>query len=255
MLVARRERLDPNRQIRSLPAVVRLVVCGPRVLLTSKNLVLAVHLMPCGPPVVLSSSVKNSVNDGRLGAEHQICVWCSTLLAAGTPGTNPDGGAASTVGLLRTPPLHHTDRSVFAALLGGCSSWSADQHLHRQTWFGRASSRHPLLPAQRDRATIPAQRTLQRTLDREHQAFRHRSTNRCKRPSRPCSGRWPRTPRLPGDLRPAADQGTADQPKQNPAILTVVRALSLTSLMAAIATWRRRTRASPARHLSTPNAR
>jgi hypothetical protein len=63
----------PNRQIRSLPAIVRLVVCGPSVLLTSQNLVLPARLMSCGPPGALSSSVKNSVNDGLRGSvEHQI---------------------------------------------------------------------------------------------------------------------------------------------------------------------------------------
>jgi len=43
----------PNRQIRSLPAIVRPVGCGPPVLLTSKNLVLSIRLMSCGPPVGL----------------------------------------------------------------------------------------------------------------------------------------------------------------------------------------------------------
>jgi hypothetical protein len=42
----------PNRQIRGLPAIVRLVACGP--------------------PVGLSYSVKNSVNDGLSKVEHQI---------------------------------------------------------------------------------------------------------------------------------------------------------------------------------------
>jgi hypothetical protein len=61
-----------NCQIRSLVLIVRLVLCGPPVLLTSQNLVLFVRLVSCGPPGVLSSSVKNSVNDGLRGGEHQI---------------------------------------------------------------------------------------------------------------------------------------------------------------------------------------
>jgi hypothetical protein len=52
----------PNRQIRRLPPIVRLLVCGPSVLLTSQNLVLPVRPVSCGPSVGLSSSVKNSVN-------------------------------------------------------------------------------------------------------------------------------------------------------------------------------------------------
>jgi hypothetical protein len=52
--------------------IVRLLVCGPPVLLTSKNLVLPVRLVPCRPPVHLSSSVKNSVNNGLSRVEHQI---------------------------------------------------------------------------------------------------------------------------------------------------------------------------------------
>jgi hypothetical protein len=63
---------NPNRQIRSLPLIVRLVPCGPSVLLTSQNLVLPVRLVSCGPPVGLSSSVKNSVNDGPSRVEHQV---------------------------------------------------------------------------------------------------------------------------------------------------------------------------------------
>jgi hypothetical protein len=47
------------------------------VLLTSQNLVLPVRLLPCGPPVALQFSVKNSVNDGLRGVEHQIHIWCS----------------------------------------------------------------------------------------------------------------------------------------------------------------------------------
>jgi hypothetical protein len=62
----------PNRQIRSLPVIVRLVGCGPSVLLTSQNLVLPVRLVSCRPPVVLSYSGKNSVNDGLPRVEHQI---------------------------------------------------------------------------------------------------------------------------------------------------------------------------------------
>jgi hypothetical protein len=53
----------PNRQIRSLPAIVRLVPCSPPVLLTSQNLVLPVRLVFCRRSVGLSSSVKNSVNN------------------------------------------------------------------------------------------------------------------------------------------------------------------------------------------------
>jgi hypothetical protein len=67
----------PNRQIRSLPPIVRLVPCGPSALLTSQNLVLPVRLVACGPPGALSSSVKNSVNDGLSRVEHQISIWCS----------------------------------------------------------------------------------------------------------------------------------------------------------------------------------
>ena len=59
----------PNRQIRSPPLIIRLVPCGPPVLLTSQNLVLSVRLVPCGPPDALSYSVKNSVNDGHLGGD------------------------------------------------------------------------------------------------------------------------------------------------------------------------------------------
>jgi hypothetical protein len=62
----------PNRQIRSRPLIVRLVGCGPPVLLTAQNLVLAVRLVPCRPSVVLSSSVKNSVNSRLRGVEHRI---------------------------------------------------------------------------------------------------------------------------------------------------------------------------------------
>jgi hypothetical protein len=52
--VARREGLEPpNRQIRSLPLIVRPLRCGPSVLLTSKNLVLSIRLVSCGPPVGL----------------------------------------------------------------------------------------------------------------------------------------------------------------------------------------------------------
>jgi hypothetical protein len=70
--VARREGTrTPNRQIRSLPAIVHLVGCGPSVLLTSQNLVFLVRLLACRPSVGLSSSVKNSVNDGLHGVEHQ----------------------------------------------------------------------------------------------------------------------------------------------------------------------------------------
>ncbi len=62
----------PNRQIRSLPGIVRLVLCGPSVLLTSQNLVLPVRPVSCGPSVGLSSSVKNSVKDRLQRVEHQI---------------------------------------------------------------------------------------------------------------------------------------------------------------------------------------
>jgi hypothetical protein len=57
----------PNRQIRSLPLIVRLVPCGPPVLLTSQNLVLPVRLVACRPSVALSYPVKKSVNDGLPG--------------------------------------------------------------------------------------------------------------------------------------------------------------------------------------------
>jgi hypothetical protein len=40
----------PNRQIRSLPLIVRPLVCGPSVLLTSQNLVLPVRLVCCRTP-------------------------------------------------------------------------------------------------------------------------------------------------------------------------------------------------------------
>jgi hypothetical protein len=62
----------PNRQIRSLPLIVRLMPCGPPVLLTSQNLVLPVRLVSCGPSVGLSYSVKKSVNVGLRWVEHQI---------------------------------------------------------------------------------------------------------------------------------------------------------------------------------------
>jgi hypothetical protein len=85
----------PNRQIRSLPGIVRLLVCGPSVLLTSKNLVLPVRLFLCGPPISLLYSVKNSVNDGLLEGEHQICVWClndrSSTQSAGFESVGPTG--------------------------------------------------------------------------------------------------------------------------------------------------------------------
>jgi hypothetical protein len=70
--VRHRPARQADHQIRSLPVIVRLVVCGPSVLLTSQNLVLPVRLVCCGPSVGLSSSVKNSVNDGLQGLKDQI---------------------------------------------------------------------------------------------------------------------------------------------------------------------------------------
>ncbi len=65
------------------------MVCGPPVLLTSQNLVLSVRLLPCGPSVALSYSVKNSVNDGLPGGEHQIC--CLVLMSIRAQATHQQG--------------------------------------------------------------------------------------------------------------------------------------------------------------------